>query len=89
MGSVTAMVGGTAAANRGGRAARAGDDSLEFIREMAGGPGTRWAIPLLAGLGPSFSDAPNTVYGLPEMYRLPLSVCSGGAGMLAPGGSTI
>ena len=55
---------------------KAGDDGLEFMREMAGGPGTRLAISLLAGLMLPFSGAPNAVYGLPDMYRLLLSACS-------------
>ena len=55
---------------------RAGDDGLEFMQEMAAGLGTRLAISLLAGLMLPFSGAPNAVYGLPDMYRLLLSVCS-------------
>ncbi len=46
------------------------------MQEMAGGLGTRLAISLLAGLMLPFSGAPNAVYGLPDMYRLLLSVCS-------------
>ena len=55
---------------------KAGGDDIEFMREMAGGPGTRLAVSLLAGLGLPFSGSPNAVYGLPDMYRLLLSVCS-------------
>ena len=55
---------------------KTGDDGLEFMQEMAGGLGTRLAISLLAGLMLPFSGAPNAVYGLPDMYRLLLSVCS-------------
>ena len=50
------------------------------MREMAGGPGTRLAVSPLAGLGLPFSGASNAVYGLPDMYRLLLSVCSRGGG---------
>ena len=60
----------------GGAGGKAGGDGLEFMREMAGGPGTRLAVSLLAGLMLPFSGAPNAVYGLPDMYRLLLSVCS-------------
>lgn len=63
--------------DKGGKAGgKAGDDEIEFMREMAGGLGTRLAISLLAGLMLPFSGAPNAVYGLPDMYRLLLSVCS-------------
>ena len=55
---------------------KAGDDGLEFMQEMAGGLGTRLAISLLAGLMLPFSGAPNAVYGLLDMCRLLLSVCS-------------
>ncbi len=55
---------------------KAGDDGLEFMQEMADGLGTKLAISLLAGLMLPFSGAPNAVYGLPDMYRLLLSVCS-------------
>ena len=55
---------------------KAGDDGLESMREMAGGLDARLAISLLAGLRLPFSGAPNAVYGLPDMYRLLLSVCS-------------
>ena len=55
---------------------RGADRSSKFMREVAGGPDTKLAISLLAGLGLPFSDAPNAVYGLPDMYRLLLSACS-------------
>ncbi len=62
---------------RGGKAGgKTGDDGLEFMQEMADGLGTKLAISLLAGLMLPFSGAPNAVYGLPDMYRLLLSVCS-------------
>lgn len=64
------------AGRRKDKGGKAGGDDIEFMREMAGGPGTRLAISLLAGLGLPFSGASNAVYGLPDMYRLLLSVCS-------------
>ena len=64
-------------------------DGLEFMQEMAGGLGTRLAISLLAGLMLPFSGAPNAVYGLPDMYRLLLSVVlPRGRGDQAPRRST-
>ena len=59
-----------------GGKARGRDDGPEFMREMAGGLGTRLAVALLAGLGLAFSEAPNARYGLPDMYRMLLSMCS-------------
>ena len=68
---------------------KAGDDGLEFMQEMADGLGTRLAISLPAGLMLPFSGAPNAVYGLPDMCRLLLSVCSCRTGSPAPRRSTI
>ena len=52
------------------------DDGPEFMREMAGGLGTTLAMTLLAGLGMKFSKKPNARYGLPDMYRMLLAMCS-------------
>ena len=64
------------AGRRKDKGGKAGDDGPKFMQEMTGGLGTQLAISLLAGLMLPFSGAPNAVYGLPDMYRLLLSVCS-------------
>ena len=54
---------------------KGGTTGADIVQGLAGGMGSKLALALLLGLGLTFSDKANALYGLSDMYGLLLSVC--------------
>ena len=54
---------------------KGGTTGADIVQGLVGGMGSKLALALLLGLGLTFSDKANALYGLSDMYRLLLSVC--------------